>query len=95
MAKSRIETDQQYFVKNNLQFANGITSGSTDATGSLVIPYNLQAPARTIIANNIGTQQYYITVTNMNTSGSTLRFYSTGSGFIGIQAVTASWAAWV
>jgi len=101
-ARAKFETDQQYAVRNNALFAHGVSSGSTDNSGSLVITYSLASTPRTVIANSVylgqtnNLPQYSITVTNMNATGSTLRFYGTGSGFIGnATGVTASWAAWV
>jgi len=100
--RSKFETDQQYAQRNLAIFANGITSGSTDNSGSLVITHSLSDAPRTVIANSVfkgqagATNQYYITVANTNATGSTLRFFGTGSGYIAASiGVTASWAAWV
>lgn len=101
-SRSKFETDQQYTQRNLLTFANGLTSGSTDNSGSLVINYTLSDAPRTVIANSVfkgqagATNQYYITIANTNATGSTLRFFGTGSGYIAASiGVTASWAAWV
>jgi hypothetical protein len=100
MSRSRIETDQQYEQKNSV-FEYGRTSGTTDNSGSLVITHSLSTAPTTVIANSVflgasvSTSQYSITVVNMNASGSTLRFYGTGSSFAASANVTASWAAWV
>ncbi len=100
--RSKFETDQQYTQRNLLTFANGLTSGSTDNSGSLVISYLLAESPRTVIANSVfkgqaGTSnQYFITVATTSPTGSTLRFFGTGSGYIAASiGVTASWAAWV
>lgn len=100
--RSKFETDQQYAQRNLATFASGISSGSTDNSGSLVITHSLAAAPRTVIANSVfmgqtaATNQYYITVANTNATGSTLRFFGTGSGLLPASiGVTASWAAWV
>lgn len=100
--RSKFETDQQYTQRNLLTFANGITSGSTDNSGSLVISYSLADAPKTVVANSVfkgltpATNQYYITVANTSATGSTLRFFGTGSGLLPASiGVTASWAVWV
>lgn len=102
MPRSRIETDQQYAVRNLSTTARGLTSGTTDNSGSLVINYNLVDTPNVVIANpvfrgqSVTVPQYSITVVNMSPTGSTLRFYGTGSGLVANgTAVSASWAAWV
>lgn len=101
MAKAKFEPWQVQLTRESSSFAYGITSGSTDNSGSLVITHSLVSAPRTVIANQVFTGQsvaganYTITVVNMNSSGSTLRFYGTGSGLIANSTgVTASWAAW-
>lgn len=100
MPRQKFQPHEQYDQQTAI-FAYGITSGSTDNSGSLVITHSLAAAPRTVIANSIfqgtsvATPQYSITVVNMNQTGSTLRFYGTGSGLVNAAAVTASWAAWV
>jgi hypothetical protein len=100
--RSKFETDQQFTQRNLLTFANGLTSGSTDNSGSLVINYLLADAPRSVVANSVfkgltaATNQYYITVANTSATGSTLRFFGTGSGLLPASiGVTASWAAWV
>lgn len=94
MAKSKIDTWQNYGLRDAI-FANGVTSGSTDTTGSLVINYTLTAAPRTFLVNNIGTSGYFYTVTNLTATGSTVRCYSSASAAIVSTGVTASWAAFV
>lgn len=101
MSREKFETDQQYSQRNLLTFANGLTSGSTDNSGSLVVNYLLSDAPRTVIANSVfkgasvSIPQYSITIVNTSPTGSTLRFYGTGSSFAASANVTASWAAWV
>lgn len=102
MPRSKFETDQQFYTRNSALFAYGTTSGSTDNSGSIVVSYTLASAPRAIIANSVFTgqsvaqPQYSITIANMNSTGSTLRFYGTGSGLVAASTgVTASWAAWV
>jgi hypothetical protein len=100
MPRTKFETDQQFAEKNSI-FEYGRTNGTTDNSGSLVITHSLSSAPTTVIANSVflgasvSTPQYSITVVNMNASGSTLRFYGTGSSFAASANVTASWAAWV
>lgn len=102
MPRAKFETDQQYAARNLATTARGQTSGTTDNSGSLVINYYLASEPTTVIANpvfrgqSVSQPQYSITVVNMNATGSTLRFYGTGSGLIAAStAVTASWYAQV
>lgn len=94
MAKSKFETAQQYAARL-APFAFGTTSGTCDATGSLVVTHSLSAAPSIFIATPIGSTQLFTTVVNRTASGSTLRFFSTGSGNVGAIAVTASWLAYV
>lgn len=94
MPKSKFDTWQNYANQSNT-FAYGVTSGSTDTTGSLVINYTLAAAPRVFIATPQTTNQWFTTTTNLTATGSTVRFFSTGSGNIGSTGVTASWLAWV
>lgn len=102
MPRTKFETDQQFFNRTANIFARGLTAGTTDNSGSLVVTHSLASAPTTIIANSVfegasvAGAQYSITVVNRNASGSTLRFYGTGSGLVANgTAVTASWAAWV
>lgn len=102
MPRTKFETDQQYSTRNESLFAFGLTSGSTDNSGSLTITHSLARAPRVVVANSVfdgssvATPQYSITVVNRNASGSTLRFYGTGSGLVAASTnVTASWVAYV
>lgn len=101
MPRAKFQPYQQYDGQNAV-FAYGRTAGTTDNSGSLVVTHSLSAAPAVVIANSVqtglsvATAQYTITVVNTNQTGSTLRFYGTGSGLIANStAVTASWAAWV
>lgn len=101
MPRAKFQPQQQYDA-TQLTFAYGLASGSTDNSGSLVITHSMVSAPRVVVANSVfmgqsvATAQYSITVVNTNATGSTLRFYGTGSGLIANStAVTASWAAWV
>lgn len=102
MARAKFETDQQFLNRTANLFAKGLTSGTTDNSGSLVVTHSLASAPTIVLANSVfegvsvTAAQYSITVVNRNASGSTLRFYGTGSGVVANgTAVTASWAAWV
>jgi len=101
MPRAKFQPYQQFDYQTAV-FAKGLTSGSTDNSGSIVITHSLISAPSVVIANSVNygssttTPQYSITVVNTNASGSTLRFYATGSGFVPASTgVTASWAAWV
>jgi len=101
MPRAKFQPYQQYDFQTAI-FAKGVTSGTTDNSGSLVVTHSLASAPTTVIANpvfegqSVATAQYSITVVNRNASGSTLRFYGTGSGLVANgTAVTASWVAWV
>lgn len=98
MPRAKFETDQQYALRNSALTARGQTSGTTDNSGSLVINYYLASEPTTVLANSVfrgqsvAQAQYSITVVNMSSTGSTLRFYGTGSGLVAASTpVTASW----
>lgn len=102
MPRAKFETDQQYAVRNSSLFAFGLATGTTDNSGSLVITHSLASAPRAVVANSVfegqsvAGAQYSITVVNRAASGSTLRFYGTGSGLIAAStAVSASWIAFV
>lgn len=94
MPKAKFETWQNYDRQSAI-FANGITSGSTDTTGSLVINYTLSTAPRTFVVTNVGTTPYFYTITNSTASGSTVRCFSSASSAIVSTGVTASWLAFV
>jgi hypothetical protein len=93
MPRAKFETDQQYERRNLYTIAYGVTSGSTDNTGSLVINYSLASAPNYLSATVLGTTQAFFTITNMTATGSTLRLFGTGSGALLSTAVTASWLA--
>lgn len=94
MPKAKFDTWQNYALQSST-FANGITSGSTDNTGSLVINYTLSDRPRTFVVTNVGTTPYFYTITNSTASGSTVRCFSSASSAIVSTGVTASWLAFV
>jgi hypothetical protein len=93
MPRAKFETDDQFARRNSQLTAHGITSGTTDNTGSLVITYALATTPNFVGANVYGTTQGFFTVTNMTSTGSTLRLFGTGSGALTSTAITASWIA--
>lgn len=100
MPRTKLETWQNYAARAEQTFANGLTAGTTDVSGSLVVTHSLASAPRTVIATalNSGAETakgYYFTVSNTNATGSTLRMFASGSGAAASIAVTASWVAWV
>lgn len=93
MPRAKFETDQQYEKRNLYTFAYGITSGSTDSTGSLVVSYALASTPNHVSITPVGTSQVFFTITNMTPTGSTFRLFGTGSGALTSTPVTASWSA--
>lgn len=100
MPRGKFQPQQQYDATQAI-FASGVISGSTDNSGSLVVLHSLASAPRVVLATplqegaSVATPQYSITVVNRNASGSTLRFYGSGSGLVNAAAVSASWVAYV
>jgi hypothetical protein len=59
------------------------------------VTHSMASAPRTFIVTPVSTTFLTATVTNTNATGSTVKFWLTGSGHVGSGAVSASFLAWV
>lgn len=94
MPRSKFQPQQQYDA-TQASWAYGRVQGTCDSTGSLIVTMSLSGAPTTFVVTPVGTTQQFCSTYNHSTSGSTVRFFGTGSGNVGAVGVTASWVAYV
>ena len=94
MPRSKFQTQQQ-FDATQLTFQCGQVQGTCNAAGEIFVSHSFVSTPRTVIVTPLSQTQLFATTFNYSPSGSTAKFFVTGSGNIGAAGVTASWAAWV
>lgn len=93
MPRSKFQPQQQYDA-TQASFLTGYIQGACTA-GELIVTHSLSAAPRTFIFQPVSNTFLIPTVTNLNATGSTVKFWVTGSGHIGSGVVSGSWAAWI
>lgn len=93
MPRSKFQPQQQ-FDATQASFLTGYVQGACTA-GELIVTHSLSATPRTFIVTPVSSTNLFATVTNLNATGSTVKFFATGSGHVGSGVVSASWAVWI
>jgi hypothetical protein len=93
MPRSKFQPQQQ-FDATQASFVTGYFQGACTA-GELIVTHSMASAPKTFIVTPVSSTFLTATVTNTNASGSTVKFWVTGSGHVGSGVVSGSFAAWV